>query len=136
MAEVIEMYQVIPSDWVYHRGDIYIANLNPYTGAEQGGIRPVVVLQNNIGNLHSPTLIVAAMTKEIKRTDLPTHVYIRPAGNLKKPSIIVLEQIRTIDKSRVHRYVGRLSPMQMDLVDRGIRKSLGLDNEPEYDDAS
>ena len=76
------------------------------------------------------------MTKEIKRTDLPTHVYIRPAGNLKKPSIIVLEQIRTIDKSRVHRYVGRLSPMQMDLVDRGIRKSLGLDNEPEYDDAS
>ena len=103
MAEVIEMYQGIPSDWVYHRGDIYIANLNPYTGAEQGGIRPVVVLQNNIGNLHSPTLIVAAMTKEIKRTDLPTHVYIRPAGNLKKPSIVVLEQIRTIDKSRVHR---------------------------------
>ena len=103
MAEVIEMYLGIPSDWVYHRGDIYIANLNPYTGAEQGGIRPVVVLQNNIGNLHSPTLIVAAMTKEIKRTDLPTHVYIRPAGNLKKPSIIVLEQIRTIDKSRVHR---------------------------------
>ena len=61
MAEVIEIYQGIPSDWVYHRGDIYIANLNPYTGAEQGGIRPVVVLQNNIGNLHSPTLIVAAM---------------------------------------------------------------------------
>ena len=113
MVEVIEMYQGIPSDWVYHRGDIYIANLNPYTGAEQGGIRPVVVLQNNIGNLHSPTV-----------------------GNLKKPSIVVLEQIRTIDKSRVHRYVGRLSPMQMDLVDRGIRKSLGLDNEPEYDDAS
>ena len=113
MAEVIEMYQGIPSDWVYHRGDIYIANLNPYIGAEQGGIRPVVVLQNNIGNLHSTTLIVAAMTKEIKRTDLPTHVYIRPAGNLKKPSIIVLEQIRTIDKSRVHRYVGRLSPMQL-----------------------
>lgn len=136
MAEVIEMYQGIPSDWVYHRGDIYIANLNPYTGAEQGGIRPVIVLQNNIGNQHSPTLIVAAMTKEIKRTDLPTHVYIRPTGNLKKPSIVVLEQIRTIDKSRIHRYVGRLSPMQMNLIDRGIRKSLGLENELEYDDAS
>lgn len=136
MAEVIEMYQGIPSDWVYHRGDIYIANLNPYTGAEQGGIRPVVVLQNNLGNRYSPTLIVAAMTKEIKRTDLPTHVYIRRAGDLKKPSIIVLEQIRTIDKSRVHRFIGRLSPMQMNLVDRGIRKSLGLENEPEYDDAS
>ena len=136
MAEVIEMYQGIPSDWVYHRGDIYIANLNPYTGAEQGGIRPVVVLQNNLGNRYSPTLIVAAMTKEIKRTDLPTHVYIRRAGDLKKPSIIVLEQIRTIDKSRVHRFIGKLSPMQMDLVDRGIRKSLGLENEPEYDDAS
>ena len=136
MAEVIEMYQGIPSDWVYHRGDIYIANLNPYTGAEQGGTRPVVVLQNNIGNLHSPTLIVAAMTKEIKRTDLPTHVYIRPAGNLKMPSIVVLEQIRTIDKSRVHRYVGRLTPMQMDLVNRGLRKSLGIEDEPEYDDAS
>ena len=136
MAEVIEMYQGIPSDWVYHRGDIYIANLNPYTGAEQGGIRPVVVLQNNLGNRYSPTLIVAAMTKEIKRTDLPTHVYIRRAGDLKKPSIIVLEQIRTIDKSRVHRFIGRLSPMQMNLVDRVIRKSLGLENEPEYDDAS
>lgn len=136
MAEVIEMYQGIPSDWVYHRGDIYIANLNPYTGAEQGGIRPVVVLQNNLGNRYSPTLIVAAMTKEIKRTDLPTHVYIRRAGDLKKPSIIVLEQIRTIDKSRVHRFIGRLSPMQMNLVDRGIRKSLGLENEPKYDDAS
>ena len=136
MAEVIEMYQGIPSDWVYHRGDIYIANLNPYTGAEQGGIRPVVVLQNNLGNRYSPTLIVAAMTKEIKRTDLPTHVYILRAGYLKKPSIIVLEQIRTIDKSRVHRFIGRLSPMQMNLVDRGIRKSLGLENEPEYDDAS
>ena len=136
MAEVIEMYQGIPSDWVYHRGDIYIANLNPYTGAEQGGIRPVVVLQNNLGNRYSPTLIVAAMTKEIKRTDLPTHVYIRRAGDLKKPSIIVLEQIRTIDKSRVHRFIGRLSPMQMNLVDRGIRKSLGLENETEYDDAS
>ena len=136
MAEVIEMYQGIPSDWVYHRGDIYIANLNPYTGAEQGGIRPVVVLQNNLGNRYSPTLIVAAMTKEIKRTDLPTHVYIRRAGDLKKHSIIVLEQIRTIDKSRVHRFIGRLSPMQMNLVDRGIRKSLGLENEPKYDDAS
>ena len=136
MAEVIEMYQGIPSDWVYHRGDIYIANLNPYTGAEQGGIRPVVVLQNNLGNRYSPTLIVAAMTKEIKRTDLPTHVYIRRAGDLKKPSIIALEQIRTIDKSRVHRFIGRLSPMQMNLVDRGIRKSLGLENETEYDDAS
>ena len=136
MAEVIEMYQGIPSDWVYHRGDIYIANLNPYTGAEQGGIRPVVVLQNNIGNQHSPTLIVAAMTKEIKRIDLPTHVYIRRAGDLKKPSIIVLEQIRTIDKSRVHRFIGRLSPMQMNLVEKGIKRSLGIEDEPEYDDAS
>ena len=136
MAEVIEMYQGIPSDWVYHRGDIYIANLNPYIGAEQGGIRPVVVLQNNLGNRYSPTLIVAAMTKEIKRTDLPTHVYIRRAGDLKKPSIIVLEQIRTIDKSRVHRYLGRLSPMQMNLVEKGIKRSLGIEDEPEYDDAS
>ena len=136
MTSVIEMYQGLPSDWVYHRGDIYIANLNPYTGAEQGGIRPVVVLQNNIGNQHSPTLIVAAMTKEIKRIDLPTHVYIRQAGNLKQPSIVVLEQIRTIDKSRVHRYLGRLSPMQMNLVEKGIKRSLGIEDEPEYDDAS
>ena len=126
MAEVIEMYQGIPSDWVYHRGDIYIANLNPYTGAEQGGIRPVVVLQNNIGNLHSPTLIVAAMTKEIKRTDLPTHVYIRPAGNLKKPSIIVLEQIHAIDKMRILRYLGKISKDQMSAVEDAALESLGM----------
>lgn len=136
MTSVIGMYQGLPSDWVYHRGDIYIANLNPYIGAEQGGIRPVVVLQNNIGNQYSPTLIVAAMTKEIKRIDLPTHVYIRQAGSLKQPSIVVLEQIRTIDKSRVHRYLGRLSPMQMNLVEKGIKRSLGIEDEPEYDDAS
>jgi mRNA interferase MazF len=136
MGNVVEMKQRISSGWVCHRGDIYIANLNPYQGAEQGGIRPVLVLQNNLGNLYSPTLIVAPMTKEIKRIDLPTHIYIRQAGDLKRPSIVALEQIRTIDKSRLHRYIGRLSPLQMNLVDKGIKRSLGIETGPEYDDAS
>ncbi|WP_245305132.1 type II toxin-antitoxin system PemK/MazF family toxin [Galactobacillus timonensis] len=136
MGNIVEMNQRISSDWIYQRGDIYIANLNPYTGAEQGGIRPVLVLQNNIGNLYSPTLIVAPMTKEIKRIDLPTHVYIRCTGDLKSPSMVALEQIRTIDKSRLHRYIGRLSPLQMALVDKGIRRSLGIVTDPEYDHAS
>ena len=88
-------------DWAYRRGDIYYADLNPVCGSEQGGLRPVVVIQNNIGNKHAPTLIVAMVTtKTTKKASLPTHYLIRNNDAFTEPSIVLLEQIRTILKSQ------------------------------------
>lgn len=108
------------------RGEIYYANLCPVMGSEQGGIRPVVILQNNKGNLHSSTTIVAAITSEIHKTYLPTHV-IFTANGMKKKSMVLLEQIRTIDKSRLGRFVGEMDNRQMERIDKAILISLGLD---------
>ena len=89
------------------RSEIYYADLNPVRGSEQGGIRPVLILQNDIGNKHSPTTIVAAITSRQTKAKLPTHVDVTMEG-LTKDSIVLLEQIRTIDKNRLTEYVGRL----------------------------
>ena len=97
---------------VMRRGEIYHADLNPVFGSEQGGYRPVLIIQNNRGNQHSPTVIVAAITSQPK-TKLPTHVPINGISGLEKESFVLLEQIRTVDKRRLDDYVGRLNREQM-----------------------
>ena len=106
------------------RGDIYYANLNPTAGSEQGGIRPVIVLQNNCGNRYSPTVIVAAITGKSKKP-LPTHVTIE-RGELHKPSVVLLEQIRTIDKGRLKEYVTSVNNEKIAEIDIALKISVGL----------
>ena len=108
------------------RGEIYIADLDPVVGSEQGGERPVLVIQNNLGNKHSPTVIVLAITSRFhKKRHLPTHVPIE-SGDLSKDSIALAEQVRTIDKSRLIHYVGRASKETMDFVDNALKVSMGV----------
>jgi mRNA-degrading endonuclease toxin of MazEF toxin-antitoxin module len=120
------MQNGLRENWCYRRGDLYIADLNPYVGSEQGGVRPVLVLQNDDGNYHCPTLIIAPMTTRIKKPNQPTHYYIDKAQGLVAPSMAQLEQIRTIDKHRVKRYLGKISKAQMEGIDEIIKCSLGL----------
>lgn len=111
------------------RGDIYHANLNPVIGSEQGGFRPVLIIQNNRGNQYSPTVIVAAMSKKItEKADLPTHYKVQDYAGLKEESLVLLEQIRTIDKRRLIDYIGRLGKKDMEQVDRCLAVSLALKN--------
>ena len=113
--------------WLYRRGDIYFASLNPFRGSEQGGKRPVLVVQNDIGNVYSTTLIIAPMTSRVyKKDNLPTHYLVRRAPGLPKPSLVLLEQLRTIDKVRIISYMGHLRKEDMDKIDNMIRSSLGL----------
>lgn len=108
------------------RGDIFYADLSPAIGSEQGGIRPVLIVQNNVGNYHSPTVIVAVLTSKSKKK-LPTHISIPLGeGNITMDSTVLLEQLRTIDKFRLQKYVGSVSDNTMDRVDRAILVSLGL----------
>lgn len=108
------------------RGDIYYADLSPVVGCEQGGTRPVLVVQNNVGNKHSPTIIIAVLTSKSKRK-LPTHISIASGeGNIAMDSTVLLEQLRTIDKYRLKKYVGSVSQETMDQVDRAMLVSLGL----------
>ena len=112
------------------RGDLYYADLSPVVGSEQGGIRPVVVIQNNIGNHYSPTVIVAAITSRRKRR-MPTQVKLyKQASGLYKLSFAMLEQVRTIDRSRLIRYIGTLDEPTMEKVDNAIAVSLGLPKQP------
>ena len=107
------------------RGEIYHADLNPVFGSEQGGYRPVLIIQNNRGNRHSPTVIVAAITSRPK-TKLPTHVPINGIKGLEKESFVLLEQIRTLDKGRLDDFVGRLNREQMIKVDKALRTSMEI----------
>ena len=109
------------------RGDIYYADLSPVVGSEQGGIRPVLVIQNNVGNKHSPTIICAAITSKMNKAKLPTHIEISTRDyKIVKNSVILLEQIRTIDKQRLKEYVCHIDGAMMQKVDRAIRVSLEL----------
>lgn len=109
------------------RGDIYYADLSPVVGSEQGGIRPVLVIQNNIGNRHSPTIICAAITSKMNKAKLPTHIEISTRDyNIVKNSVILLEQIRTIDKQRLKEYVCHIDSVMMKKVDEAICVSLNL----------
>ena len=111
------------------RGDIYYASLNPVIGSEQGGIRPVLIIQNDVGNRHSPATIVAAITAKMRKHPLPTHVYLpKGTSGLKRSSIILLEQIRTIDKKRLMSRIGELPPATMRRVNRAILISLGFED--------
>lgn len=106
------------------RGSIFYADLSGASGSEQDGVRPVLILQNNIGNRFSPTVIVAAITSKEKRS-LPTHVYLGRKFGLSEPSIVMLEQVRTIDKSRLGRYVGSIDDKAMQNVENALTISLG-----------
>lgn len=118
---------MMKENWVYRRGDIYIANLNPFKGSEQGGTRPVLVLQNNTGNLFCPTLIVAPLTTQVnKKKDQPTHYLLSGVRGLPEDSVALLEQIKTIDKSRIISYLGKVSKEEMKGVDEALKISLGI----------
>lgn len=109
------------------RGDIYFADLSPVVGSEQGGIRPVLIVQNDTGNRHSPTVIAAAITSQTGKARLPTHIMLTaPDCGLSRDSVILLEQIRTIDKSRLRERMGRLDEATMSKVDNAISVSFGL----------
>ena len=108
------------------RGDLYYADLTPVIGSEQGGIRPVLIIQNNIGNMHSPTVIVAAITGKATKATLPTHYFLTEINGLDHNSLVLLEQIRTIDKQRLREYVGTLSQSIMQKVDIALAVSVGL----------
>lgn len=114
-----------------HRGDIYYADLSPVVGSEQGGVRPVLIVQNDVGNRFSPTVIAAAITSQKDKTNLPTHIRLQAAGSgLAKDSIVLLEQIRTLDKQRLRERMGRLDDRSMVRVDRALQVSFGLSPVP------
>lgn len=110
------------------KNQIYYADLNPAQGSEQGGIHPVFIIQNDTGNMVSPTVIVAAITSKGKKTNLPTHVAINlEDGHLPKRSMAMLEQIRTIDKNRLLNYAGRIDKTSANAIERASLVSLGID---------
>ncbi len=114
-------------DSMIMRGDLFSACLDPVVGSEQGGIRPVLVVQNNVGNRYSPTVIVLAITGQINKTRLPTHVPVAaPGTGLQKDSIILAEQIRTLDKRRLREKIGVLQPEVMQQVSEAMMISLGF----------
>lgn len=112
---------------VVKRGDIFFADLSPVVGSEQGGVRPVLVVQNDIGNKYSPTVIVAAITSQINKSKLPTHIEISAEEyGLTKDSVILMEQIRTIDKRRLKDKIGKLDDALMYGINKAISISFGL----------
>lgn len=112
---------------IVKRGDILYADLSPVIGSEQGGVRPVLVIQNDIGNKYSPTVIVSAITSQINKAKLPTHVEISaPDYGLPKDSVVLLEQIRTIDKKRLREKIGHFDEDMMCKVDECLKISVGL----------
>lgn len=112
---------------VIKRGDIFYADLSPVVGSEQGGIRPVLIVQNDIGNKYSPTVIAAAITSQINKAKLPTHIELNAQEyGLLKDSVVLLEQIRTIDKKRLREKIGRLDDELMERVNEALSISFGL----------
>ena len=111
------------------RGDIFIADLDPVMGSEQGGVRPVLIVQNDVGNRFSPTVIAAAITSQKDKARLPTHIQLQATGSgLARDSVVLLEQIRTLDKQRLKERMGRLDEAAMIRVDRALQVSFGLED--------
>lgn len=108
------------------KGDIFYADLTPVVGSEQGGVRPVLIIQNDVGNRYSPTVIAAAITSRMGKHSLPTHVPLDGLCGLRRDSTILLEQVRTIDRSRLREYIGRLEPEVLREVDQALAVSLGM----------
>jgi mRNA interferase MazF len=119
------------------RGDIYYADLSPVIGSEQGGVRPVLIVQNNVGNRFSPTVIAAAITSQRAKANLPTHIMLNAeTTGLAKDSVVLLEQVRTIDKHRLKERMGRLDNASMTQVDQALSISFGLGAETEEREAT
>ena len=109
------------------RGELYYADLSPVVGSEQGGVRPVLIVQNDIGNKYSPTIIAAAVTSQMFKNKMPTHINLEAEHyGLQKDSIVLLEQIRTLDKKRLKEKIGELDPAAMRRVNEGLMISLGF----------
>lgn len=119
------------------RGDIYYADLSPVVGSEQGGVRPVLIIQNDVGNRFSPTVIAAAITSQRAKANLPTHIMLNAGTTgLAKDSIVLLEQVRTIDKHRLKERMGRLDEMSMMRVNQALSISFGLNVQEEMREAT
>lgn len=119
------------------RGDIYYADLSPVVGSEQGGVRPVLIVQNDVGNRFSPTVIAAAITSQRAKANLPTHIMLDAQNTgLARDSIVLLEQIRTIDKHRLKERMGCLDNVSMSQVDQALSISFGLDSEEQIQEAT
>ena len=109
------------------RGELYYADLSPVVGSEQGGVRPVLIIQNDIGNKYSPTVIIAAITSQINKAKLPTHIELSSdLYGLPKDSVVLLEQLRTLDKRRLRDRIGNLDKLKMKKVDNALLISLGF----------
>lgn len=111
------------------RGDVFYADLSPVVGSEQGGVRPVVIIQNDTGNKYSPTVIIAAITSQTGKSSLPTHVKVEGEIKLPKNSVVLLEQVRTIDKRRLRDKVGALNNKMIKKIDKSLLVSVGIDIE-------
>ena len=114
---------------VVRRGDIFYADMGENVGSEQNGMRPVLVLQNDVGNEHSPTIIVAVLTSKVKKMYMPTHVYVGARFGLTEESVVLTEQLSTIDRRRLRGYVGTVDRTTMRKVEQAIHISLGLPSE-------
>ena len=108
------------------RGDLFYADLNPVVGSDQGGIRPVLVIQNDVGNHFSPTVVAAAITSRKAKNSLPTHILLENVPGLAPTSLLLLEQLRTIDRKRLRGYIGRISKEKMLEVDAALAISIGI----------
>ena len=108
------------------RGELYYADLSPVIGSEQGGVRPVLIVQNDIGNKYSPTVIVAAITSQLNKAKLPTHIEVGTNYGLSKDSVILLEQLRTLDKRRLQEKIGELDNIKLRQVDNALRISVSV----------
>lgn len=108
------------------RGELYYADLSPVVGSEQGGVRPVLIVQNDVGNKYSPTVIVAAITSQINKAKIPTHIELNSSYGLTKDSVLLLEQIRTLDKRRLKEKIGILDEKCMENVNQALLISLGF----------
>ena len=113
---------------VIKRGDIFYADLDPIIGSEQGGVRPVLVVQNNVGNRYSPTVVVLPISSA-KKNNMPTHIHICGSKMLSKDSVVLAEQIRTIDRNRLKSYVGSIGFEIMEKVDKAVKISIGVDSD-------
>ena len=119
------------------RGDVYYADLDPVIGSEQGGMRPVLIIQNDLGNRFSPTVIILPLTSKINKTPLRTHVpLLPPQGGIRKPSIILCEQVRTLEKSRLTRRLGTLTREKMALVEKALAAAVGVEEDGAKSDGS
>ena len=117
----------VTKNFGFRRGEIYFADLDPHYGSEQGGKRPVIVIQNNTGNKFAPTVIVAAVTSKVsKKPNQPTHVLIEKNPAFSRPSVVLLEQIFTIDKERIQRLLGQTTPDEMYQINEALMNSLDL----------